>query len=55
MDNESDIKTYVRIWVDKIASKNTSDENPFSEDMKEYLRSLTLVNAKGTGLIMRPR
>jgi hypothetical protein len=55
MDNESDIKTYVRTWVDKIASKNTSDENPFSEDMKEYLRSLTLVNAKGTGLIMRPR
>ena len=46
-DVESDIRTYVRIWVDKIASKNTSDENPFSEDMKEYLRNLTLVNAKG--------
>jgi hypothetical protein len=46
-DNESDIKTYVKIWVDKIASKNTSDENPFSEDMKEYLRNLTLVNANG--------
>lgn len=46
-DVEGDIKTYVRIWVDKIAARNTSIENPFSEDMKEYLRNLTLVNAKG--------
>jgi hypothetical protein len=46
-DNESDIKTYVKIWVDKIALKNTSDENPFTEDMKEYLRNLTLINANG--------
>jgi hypothetical protein len=42
-DVQSDIKTYVRIWVEKIASVNA----PFSEDMKEYLRNLTLVNAKG--------
>ncbi|KAH8733175.1 hypothetical protein GQ44DRAFT_821389 [Phaeosphaeriaceae sp. PMI808] len=47
LDVENDIKTYVRFWVDKIAAKNTSYENPFSEDMKEYLRNLTLVNAKG--------
>jgi hypothetical protein len=46
-DNESDIKMYVKTWVDKIATKNASDENPFSEDMKEYLRNLTLVNANG--------
>jgi hypothetical protein len=50
-DNESDIKTYVKTWVDKIASKNTSNENPFSEDMKEYLRNLTLVNANGKTLL----
>lgn len=46
-DNEGDIKAYVKIWVDKIAAKNTSEEKPFSEDMKEYLRNLTLVNAQG--------
>jgi hypothetical protein len=51
-DNESDIKTYVKIWVDKIASKNTSDENPFSDDMKEYLRNLTVVNANGKFLLL---
>jgi hypothetical protein len=52
-DNEKDIKTYTRILVDKIAVKNTSDENPFSDDMKEYLRNLTLANAKGILLISR--
>jgi hypothetical protein len=46
-DNEGDIRTYVKIWVDKIASKNHSTESPFSEHMKEYLRNRTLVNAKG--------
>lgn len=46
-DVEGDIRAYVRIWIDKIATKNASDENPFSDDMKEYLRNLTLVNAKG--------
>jgi hypothetical protein len=53
-DNESDIKTYIKIWVDKIASKNTSDESPFSDDMKEYLRNLTLVNANGNYLLSVP-
>lgn len=46
-DNENDIKAYVKTWVDKIAAKFTSLESPFSEDMKEYLRNLTIVNAKG--------
>jgi hypothetical protein len=46
-DNEKDIKIYVKIWWDKIALKNASEENPFTEDMKEYLRNLTLANAKG--------
>jgi hypothetical protein len=40
---ENDIRKFVKTWVDKIASKH----NPFSEDMKEYLRNLTLANAKG--------
>jgi hypothetical protein len=53
-DNESDIKTYIKIWVDKIASKNTSEESPFSDDMKEYLRNLTLVNANGKCLLSVP-
>jgi hypothetical protein len=43
---ENDIRMFVKTWVDKIASKHT----PFSEDMKEYLRNLTLANAKGTVL-----
>ncbi|CAN9219825.1 unnamed protein product [Alternaria alternata] len=42
-DNESDIRAFTRLWVDKIASKFP----PFSEDMKEYLQNLTVVNAKG--------
>jgi hypothetical protein len=42
-DNENDIKAYTRSMVDKIAEK----QQPFSEDMKEYVRDLTLVNAKG--------
>ncbi|KAH7087771.1 C2H2 domain-containing protein [Paraphoma chrysanthemicola] len=46
-DVENDIRVYVRTWVDKIAARNTSEENPFNEDMKEYLRNLTMVNAKG--------
>jgi hypothetical protein len=46
-DNENDIRAYVRIWVDKIVSKNWPEQNTSIDDMKEYLRSLTLVNAKG--------
>jgi Cdc6-like AAA superfamily ATPase len=45
---KSDISTYVRLWVDRIALQFNSDESPFTEDMKEYLRNLTMVNAKGT-------
>jgi hypothetical protein len=52
-DNEKDIKTYIKIWWDKIALKNSSEENPFTEDMKEYLRNLTLANAKGNNLTVR--
>lgn len=43
-DNEGDIQAYTRMWVDRIASKFT----PFTDDMKEYLRNLTVANAKGT-------
>jgi hypothetical protein len=46
-DVETDISTYVRLWVDRIASKFTSAESPFTGDMKEYLRNLTVANAKG--------
>jgi hypothetical protein len=46
-DVNSDITAYIRVWVDKIAASNCSDESPFSEDMKQYLRNLTLANAKG--------
>ncbi|KAF1361979.1 C2H2 domain-containing protein [Lizonia empirigonia] len=42
-DNESDIKAYVRIWVNRIATKYA----PFSNDAIEYLQSLTVCNAKG--------
>ncbi|RYN46116.1 hypothetical protein AA0118_g12682 [Alternaria tenuissima] len=42
-DNEGDIRAFTRLWVDKIASRFP----PFSEDMKEYLQNLTVVNAKG--------
>jgi hypothetical protein len=42
-DNESDIKAYTRMWVDRIASRFS----PFTDDMSEYLRNLTVANAKG--------
>ncbi|KAJ4302641.1 hypothetical protein N0V90_001530 [Kalmusia sp. IMI 367209] len=42
-DNESDIQTYVRSKVDRIASQYT----PFDEEAKEYLRNLTVARAKG--------
>lgn len=42
-DNESDINTYVRIWVGRIAAKFA----PFSDDMIQYLQSLTVHNSKG--------
>jgi hypothetical protein len=43
-DNDGDIQAYTRMWVDRIASKFS----PFTDDMNRYLRSLTVVNAKGT-------
>jgi hypothetical protein len=43
----SDMLTYTRALVDSIAVRNSSDDLPFSEDMKDYLRNLTLANAKG--------
>lgn len=43
-DNEVDIKSYVRIWVDRIADKH----EPFDDDAKEYLRNLTVERAKGS-------
>ncbi|KAF2024888.1 C2H2 domain-containing protein [Setomelanomma holmii] len=46
-DVEGDIKAYVRVWVDRIAAKYIHDEKPFSEDIREYLRNLTFVNARG--------
>ncbi|KAL5121669.1 hypothetical protein ACEQ8H_000355 [Pleosporales sp. CAS-2024a] len=46
-DTSSDIKAYIRVWVDKIAAKNSSPASPFTEDTKEYLKNLTFVNAKG--------
>jgi hypothetical protein len=49
-DNEGDIRAFTRLWVDKIASKFP----PFSEDMKEYLQNLTVVNAKGMLYIANP-
>jgi hypothetical protein len=42
-DSESDIRVFTKLWVDRIASRFP----PFSEDMKEYLQNLTVVNAKG--------
>ncbi|KAF2128362.1 C2H2 domain-containing protein [Dothidotthia symphoricarpi CBS 119687] len=42
-DNESDIRAYVRFEVDRIASKHS----PITDDMKEYVRNLTVANAKG--------
>lgn len=43
-DNEADIRTYTKSWVDEIAIKF----KPFSADMQDYLRNLTIANAKGT-------
>ncbi|KAI4945907.1 hypothetical protein J4E91_007821 [Alternaria rosae] len=43
MDNEGDIKAYTKMWVDRIEAKFPS----FTQDMKEYLRNLTVANAKG--------
>jgi hypothetical protein len=41
--NASDINTYVRIWVDRISN----DTATLTDDLKEYLRNLTVCNAKG--------
>jgi hypothetical protein len=45
-DNEGDIKAYTRLWVDRIGARFPS----FTEDMKEYLRNLTVANAKGESI-----
>ena len=42
-DNDGDIKAYTRVWVDHIETKFPS----FKDDMKDYLRNLTVANAKG--------
>jgi len=42
-----DIVTYIRAMVEDIATMNSSADEPFNENIKEYLRNLTLVNAKG--------
>ncbi|KAH5050480.1 hypothetical protein HBH96_186180 [Parastagonospora nodorum] len=44
---DSDIVTYIRALVEDIATRNSSADEPFNENIKEYLRNLTLVNAKG--------
>jgi hypothetical protein len=49
-NNHNDIGVYVKIWMDKIGAKNDSDESPFDENMREYFRNLTLINAKGITL-----
>ena len=48
-DNEKDIGTYVRIWVDRIAAKH----EPFDDEAKEYLRNLTVARAKGNQIPLR--
>jgi hypothetical protein len=42
-DTEGDIKAYTRLWVDRIARRFPT----FTDDMQEYLRNLTVANAKG--------
>ncbi|KAF2847250.1 C2H2 domain-containing protein [Plenodomus tracheiphilus IPT5] len=42
-DNESDIRTYTKIWVNRIAMKFS----PLHGDTLEYLSNLTIANAKG--------
>jgi hypothetical protein len=42
-DNEGDIQAYTRMWVERITATFSS----FTDDMKDYLRSLTVANAKG--------
>jgi hypothetical protein len=44
IDNEGDIRAYTRVWVERISSRFS----PFTEEMSEYLRNLTVANAKGT-------
>jgi hypothetical protein len=43
-DNEDDIQAYTMVWVDRIALEFL----PFTPEMSEYLRKLTVTNAKGT-------
>lgn len=55
VDVETDISTYVRVWVDRIGSKFSSDDAPFNDDMKEYLHNLTVVNAQGMTFLLDPK
>jgi hypothetical protein len=48
-DNNGDIQTYVRGWVDRIADKY----DPFTHDLAEYLRNLTVSRAKGKCELLR--
>jgi hypothetical protein len=48
-DNEGDIQAYTKVWVDRIAIKY----EPFTDQMSEYLRNLTVANAKGTVVAVR--
>ena len=43
-DHEKNIQAYVKLYVDRIASRF----HPFDDDLKEYLQNLTVSNAKGT-------
>ncbi|CAI6333480.1 unnamed protein product [Periconia digitata] len=42
-DNEGDIQTYVKGWVDRIANQHA----PFEAELVDYLRNLTISRAKG--------
>jgi hypothetical protein len=49
-DNETDIQAYTRMWVDRIATRFPS----LTDDMQDYLRNLTVANAKGTSVAKTP-
>jgi hypothetical protein len=46
-DVQNDMSTYIGVWVNKIAVKYSSEQSPLQDDFKEYLKNLTLANAKG--------
>lgn len=49
LDTGPDIRTYVKCWVDKIAINFPSPK--MTEDLKDYLRNLTVANAKGISIL----